>query len=88
MPRHRVRVWSGEVGRGGVGEAGKQGFEARARRAFAEAARAAGLTASFEVARGSIVAAAVNLAEDDLLVVEGAMLPFAGEIRMESRWRG
>lgn len=63
------------------------GLEARARRACAEAARAAGIAVTFAVVHGDMVGAAVDLTEEDLLVVEGSTRAFVGRLRFESRWR-
>jgi len=61
-------------------------LERRARRVLADAARRVGAEASFTVARGGIDAAS-GLADDDLLIVEATVRPFAGGFALETRWR-
>ncbi|BBK29758.1 hypothetical protein EDC65_5403 [Stella humosa] len=62
-------------------------LEARARRALAAAADRIGQQSTFSVARGGLAAEGVDLAGDDLLIVEATVRPFGGSFAFETRWR-
>jgi len=89
LPFARHVAASGEIAKDYDEAAMLHHFEAHATRlrlALEAAAREHAVGWSFDVVRGQPRLATLALAEEDLLVIESASRPFAGDFRLDSPW--